>query len=121
MNDRYDVYLHDTPERSLFQSAARMMSHGCVRVENPRELAMLLLGQPSQVIEKGIASGRTGRRALPAPMPIFIVYQTAYVESNGSIQYHADPYERDDEIWHHLTRTQRLPVAQESAAAQRKG
>ena len=58
MNDRYDVYLHDTPEKSLFQSAARMMSHGCVRVENPRALAMLLLGQPSQVIEKGIASGR---------------------------------------------------------------
>jgi murein L,D-transpeptidase YcbB/YkuD len=121
MNDRYDVYLHDTPERSLFQAAARMMSHGCVRVENPRELAVLLLGQPSQVIEKGIASGRTGRRALPAPMPIFIVYQTAYVESDGSIQFRADPYERDDEIWHHLTRAQQLPVAQESTASQRKG
>src|SRR5205823_4142944 len=45
MNDRYDVYLHDTPTKSLFQSAARMMSHGCVRVENPRALAALTLGQ----------------------------------------------------------------------------
>ncbi len=121
MNDRYDVYLHDTPTRSLFQSAARMMSHGCVRVENPRNLAVLLLGQTPQVIEKGIAAGRTGRRSLPAPMPIFIVYQTAYVESDGSIQFRGDPYDRDDEIWHYLTRAQQLPVAQESAAAQRKG
>jgi L,D-transpeptidase YcbB len=121
MNDRYDVYLHDTPTKSLFQSAARMMSHGCVRVENPRALAVLLLGQAPEVIDKAIASGRTTRRALPAPMPIFIVYQTAYVESDGSIQFRADPYERDDEIWHHLTRAQQLPVAQDSVISQRKG
>jgi len=121
MNDRYDVYLHDTPTKSLFRSAARMMSHGCVRVENPRDLAVLLLGQTPQAIEKGIASGHTGRRALPKSMPIFIVYQTAYVESDGSIQFRADPYDRDDEILHYLTRAQQLPVAQEAAAAQRKG
>ena len=121
MNDRYDVYLHDTPTKSLFHSAARMMSHGCVRVENPRDLAVLLLGQTPQAIEKGIASGHTGRRALPESMPIFIVYQTAYVESDGSIQFRADPYDRDDEILHYLTRAQQLPVAQEAAAAQRKG
>lgn len=121
MNDRYDVYLHDTPTKSLFLAAARMMSHGCVRVENPRALAVLLLGQPGEAIDKGIASGHTNRRALPAPIPIFIVYQTAYVESDGSVQFRADPYERDDEIWRHLTRAQQLPIAQDSAAGQRKG
>ena len=121
MNDRYDVYLHDTPTKSLFQSAARMMSHGCVRVENPRSLAVLLLGQPLEAIDKGIASGHPNRRPLPVPMPIFIVYQTAYVESDGSIQFRADPYERDDEIWHHLTRAQQQPIAQDSATGQRKG
>ena len=121
MNDRYDVYLHDTPTKSLFQAAARMMSHGCVRVENPRALAAMLLGQPLEAIDKGIAAGHTNRRALPAPMPIFIVYQTAYVESDGSIQFRGDPYERDEEIWRYLTRAQQLPVAQDSAAGQRKG
>src|SRR5439155_19050605 len=45
MTDRYDVYLHDTPQKSLFQSASRLMSHGCVRVESPRVLAALLLDQ----------------------------------------------------------------------------
>ncbi len=121
MDDRYDVYLHDTPTKSLFQAAARMMSHGCVRVENPRTLAVMLLGQPPEAIDKGIASGRTSRRALPVPMPIFIVYQTAYAESDGSIQYRGDPYERDEEIWRYLTRVQQLPVAQDSPVGQRKG
>jgi L,D-transpeptidase YcbB len=121
MIDRYDVYLHDTPTKSLFQAAARMMSHGCVRVENPRALAALLLGQGPEAIDKGIASGRTTRRPLPAAMPIFIVYQTAYVESDGTIQFRSDPYERDEEIWRHLNRTKQLPIAQETASIQRKG
>jgi murein L,D-transpeptidase YcbB/YkuD len=121
MSDRYDVYLHDTPTKSLFQNAARMMSHGCVRVENPRILAALLLGQAAEVIDKGIAIGHTHQRTLPAPMPIFIVYQTAYAESDGSIQFRADPYQRDDEIWQHLTRTPQLPMAQDSMLGQRKG
>jgi murein L,D-transpeptidase YcbB/YkuD len=121
MDDRYDVYLHDTPTKSLFQSAARMMSHGCVRVENPRTLAVMLLGQPVETIDKGIAAGHTSRRALPVPVPIFIVYQTAYVESDGSVQFRGDPYERDAEIWRYLTRAQPLPIAQDSPAGQRKG
>ena len=121
MDDRYDVYLHDTPTKSLFQSAARMMSHGCVRVENPRTLAVMLLGQPMEAIDKGIAAGHTSRRALPAPLPVFIVYQTAYVEPDGSIQFRGDPYERDEEIWRYLTRVQQPPVAQDSPSGQRKG
>jgi murein L,D-transpeptidase YcbB/YkuD len=121
MNDRYDVYLHDTPTKSLFQSAARMMSHGCVRVENPRILAALLLALPPEAIDKGIANGHTARRALPTPMPGFIVYQTAYVESDGSVQFRADPYDRDEEIWRYLNRAKQLPVALDSGIGQRKG
>jgi murein L,D-transpeptidase YcbB/YkuD len=121
MNDRYDVYLHDTPTKSLFQAAARMMSHGCVRVENPRTLAVLLLGQPVETIDKRIAAVHTARQELPAAMPIFIVYQTAYVEPDGSMQFRSDPYERDDEIWRYLVHPVALPVAQESAVGQRKG
>jgi L,D-transpeptidase YcbB len=121
MTDRYDVYLHDTPIKSLFQSADRMMSHGCVRVENPRALAQLLLEQRPEAIDRGISVGYTNRRALPTPLPIFVVYQTVYVESDGSIQFRSDPYERDDEIWQHLTRAQQPPLAQDSVVGQRKG
>jgi murein L,D-transpeptidase YcbB/YkuD len=79
------------------------------------------LGQPLEAIDKGIAAGRTHGRLLPTPMPIFIVYQTAYPESDGSIQFRGDPYQRDDEIWQRLTRSRALPVAQDSAGGQRKG
>ena len=53
MDDRFDVYLHDTPEKWRFQAADRMMSHGCVRVEDPRELASLLLGESPEKIDQG--------------------------------------------------------------------
>ena len=119
MTDRYDVYLHDTPLKSLFLSAERMMSHGCVRVENPRALAQLLLNQSAEAIDKGIALGYTNRRALATPLPIFIVYQTAYVEADGTIQFRSDPYERDDEIWQHL-RPSKQPLAVDSDTGQRK-
>jgi len=119
MTDRYDVYLHDTPLKSLFLSADRMMSHGCVRVENPRALAQLLLNQSAEAIDKGIALGYTNRRALPTPLPIFIVYQTAYVDADGTIRFASDPYERDEEIWQHLMPSKR-PFAEDVAADQPK-
>jgi murein L,D-transpeptidase YcbB/YkuD len=118
MTDRYDVYLHDTPEKSLFLSADRMMSHGCVRVENPRAFAQLLLNQNAEAIDKGVALGYTNRRALPSPLPVFIVYQTAYVEADGTIQFRSDPYERDDEIWQHLV--SKRSFAEDAAGDQRK-
>ncbi len=121
MPDRYDVYLHDTPERWRFRAADRLVSHGCVRVENPQAFAALVLSMSPEAIGKAIALGYSNRRALPAALPIFIVYQTAYVESDGSIAFRSDPYGRDDEVWRRLTRAQPAPMAQDGAAGQRKG
>jgi murein L,D-transpeptidase YcbB/YkuD len=112
MNDRFDVYLHDTPERWRFRAASRMMSHGCVRVENPRLLASLLLGESPEEIDKAIDVNHTHRRALPKPLPVFIVYHTADVESDGSIAFYGDPYQRDDEVWAYLSRAEKAPVAE---------
>ena len=121
MPNRYDVYLHDTPQKNLFSRDNRRMSHGCVRVENPRVLASLLLDQNAEAIDKGIALGYTNRRQLPASLPVFIVYQTAFADSDGSIEFRRDFYERDDEIWQELTRSPQMPVAQDSGSAQRRG
>jgi L,D-transpeptidase YcbB len=121
MADRFDVYLHDTPEKWRFQASERMMSHGCVRVETPQVLAGLLLGQSPESIAKAIAVNHTHGRALPKPMPVFIVYRTAAVESDGSIEFRADPYQRDNRIWAYLDRAQRPPIAQDSMVGQRKG
>jgi murein L,D-transpeptidase YcbB/YkuD len=121
MNDRFDVYLHDTPEKALFVRDNRRQSHGCVRVQNPRELAALLLQQPVEVIDKGIAQGSTNRRMLPTPMPVFLVYQTAFADADGTIQFRPDVYDRDNEIWQHLHPSRQAPVAQHDPPAQPRG
>ncbi len=121
MSDGFDVYLHDTPEKWRFGAASRMMSHGCVRVENPQLLASLLLGTSPEVIAKAIAVGRTHGRALPKPMPVFIVYRTAVVESDGTIAFRRDPYQRDEAIWEYLNRAEERPMAQDASLIHRKG
>jgi murein L,D-transpeptidase YcbB/YkuD len=122
MTDRFDVYLHDTPEKALFVRDNRRQSHGCVRVQNPRELAALLLQQPIDAIDKGIAQGTTGRRMLPNPMPVFLVYHTAFAEADGTLQFRSDVYDRDGEIWQHLHPVRQAPVAQhEPSALQPRG
>ena len=52
MKNRFDVYLHDTPSKDLFSRDNRRISHGCIRVENPRELAALLMQQPIDAIKR---------------------------------------------------------------------
>jgi L,D-transpeptidase YcbB len=121
MEDRFDVYLHDTPERSLFGRDNRQQSHGCVRVQNPRELASLLLGQPVDVINKGIALGYTNRKMLPTPIPVFLVYQTAFLNSDGSIAFRPDVYDRDPEIWQRLHPSAPAPVAEHGPLSERRG
>jgi L,D-transpeptidase YcbB len=98
-----------------------MMSHGCVRVENPRALAVLLLAESPQAIDQAIDTDRTHRQLLPKPLPVFIVYRTAFVEPGGSIGFRADPYRRDDRIWQYLIRSHQLPIAQGAMSSQRKG
>ena len=112
MPNKFDVYLHDTPNKQIFDRDNRRISHGCIRVENSRELAALLMQQPIDTIDHGIAMGSTTRNKLPAPMPVFVVYQTASVGTDGTLQFYPDFYHRDAEIWRKL---QRLPMGRDSA------
>lgn len=121
MTDRFDVYLHDTPERFLFSRDNRRRSHGCVRVQDPRELAALLLQEPVEAINKNIAMGATHRRMLPSPVPVFLVYQTAVLEQNGQIAFYPDVYDRNPEIWQHLHPARQAPVAEHTRPAQPSG
>ena len=54
-------------------------------------------------------------------MPVFFVYQTAFVDQNGAIEFRPDAYQRDDEIWQHLRRMPQAPIAQGELAGQRRG
>jgi L,D-transpeptidase YcbB len=102
MPNRFDVYMHDTPDRDIFNRADRRLSHGCIRVQNPRELAALLLQQPIDTVNQEIAKGNTTRNNLPVPVPVFVVYQTAFVDTGGTLQFRPDFYDRDAGIWRQL-------------------
>ena len=91
------VYLHDTPSRDLFESASRAFSSGCIRVENPFELARLLLApswDPAR-LDATLARGRTETVLLPKPVDVLLLYWTAEVDEQGRIVFWPDIYERD--------------------------
>src|SRR5689334_16756506 len=121
MPNRFDVYLHDTPLKNLFSSDSRRRSHGCVRVQNPRELASLLLQRPMETVNQRISLGHTNSLSLPEPVPVFFVYQTAFIGENGALKFRPDFYERDEEVWAHLHRTTQAPVAEREQPGQRRG
>jgi murein L,D-transpeptidase YcbB/YkuD len=121
MHNRFDVYLHDTPMKNLFSTDNRRRSHGCVRVQNPRELATLLLQRPMETINQRIGLGHTNSLPLPEPVPVFFVYQTVSVDQNGALEFRPDFYQRDEEIWQHLRRMPQAGIAQGDVAGQRRG
>jgi L,D-transpeptidase YcbB len=106
MPNRFDVYLHDTPDRYIFNRDNRRISHGCIRVQNPLQFAALLMRQPIDTITQGIArglvTGNTTRNNLAVPVPVFVVYQTAVADTDGTLQFYPDFYNRDAEIWRKL-------------------
>jgi len=120
MQNRFDVYLHDTPSKNLFAREDRRISHGCIRVEKPRELAALLLQQPIEDIDQAIATGNTTETRLPQSVPVFVVYETAFADADGRLQFRPDIYGRDAEIWQQLD-PERRAVAEREPSGQRGG
>jgi len=96
----YDVYLHDTPQKKLFARNMRALSHGCVRVEQPLDLATYLLGKDDaswnrEKIESAINTGRNRDIPLATPIPVHIIYMTAWVDDDGKANFRNDVYGRD--------------------------
>ncbi len=94
----YDVYLHDTPSRELFNKADRAFSSGCVRVAEPLDLAELLLrgnGVNRAQIEAILAKGELRTLFLKEPVPVHIEYWTAWIDSAGQVNFRTDIYDRD--------------------------
>jgi murein L,D-transpeptidase YcbB/YkuD len=98
----YSVYLHDTSAPSLFASPDRFSSHGCVRVADAADLAKSLLAPdpqwPTPRIDAALQTGGTQRVTLADPMPLHIVYDTAWVDDAGIVQFRADIYHKDPVI-----------------------
>lgn len=96
-SNTFNIYLHDTPSKSLFQKDIRTFSSGCIRLEKPLELAAFALNEQS-LPEKFIAdmkSGKTITVHLPKPLPIYLVYITAWVDELEKVHFSPDIYDRD--------------------------
>jgi len=97
--NKYNIYLHDTPSRSLFNRDSRAYSHGCVRVQRPLDLAYTLLApqvsDPEATFAAARATGRETTINLETPVPIYLTYQTVFLNENGEIAYRVDVYGRD--------------------------
>jgi murein L,D-transpeptidase YcbB/YkuD len=95
----YNVYLHDTPADNLFARRGRAFSHGCIRVEEPAALAKYVLrGQPEWTESRILAAMHSGAEkavTLREPIPVHIVYFTAWVDAAGGIHFQPDVYGYD--------------------------
>ncbi len=96
----HDVYMHDTIQRDLFASSQRAYSHGCIRVQNPRRFAEVLIAEDRGVgMEKAasIAAG-SGTIKLDRPFPVHITYITAVVDDSGRVSTFGDVYGHDSRL-----------------------
>ncbi|WP_010139594.1 L,D-transpeptidase family protein [Oceanicola sp. S124] len=101
-----NIYLHDTPSKSLFARSVRAFSHGCIRLADPFDFAYTLLGYQSQdpkgLFQSKLATGRETQVDLEQPLQVHLVYRTAFSDARGHMQYRDDIYGRDAKIWRAL-------------------
>jgi L,D-transpeptidase YcbB len=96
--NRFNIYLHDTPQKELFQKETRAFSSGCVRLENAPALAEYLLkdlGWTKENVADTISAGKTRKVVLGKPVDVYINYFTAWVDGKGVLQFRLDIYGRD--------------------------
>ena len=107
MPNRFSVYLHDTPARTLFARTDRDLSHGCMRVEQILPLASIALTGDAEKgldqLKQAIAAGSTAHIPLTAPLPVYVLYWTVWVDADGSVAFRSDLYGRDQRLVAALT------------------
>lgn len=103
----YNIYLHDTPQKSLFQRETRAFSHGCIRLADPFDFAYALLAMqeddPVGFFQNVLKTGRETKVDLKRPIPVHLIYRTAFTTPRGVTEYRRDVYGRDARIWDALS------------------
>ena len=106
--NKYNIYLHDTPSKSLFARDVRAFSHGCVRLADPFDFAYTLLAaqvdDPVKFFKAQLATGRETFVHLDNELPVHLIYRTAFTTPRGHTQYRDDIYGRDAKIWDALSK-----------------
>jgi murein L,D-transpeptidase YcbB/YkuD len=96
----FNIYLHDTPAKHLFQLEKRNFSHGCIRIGEPLKLTTFLLSYEKDWNEKRILDELSQKKEktvrLSDPIPVYIIYLTSFVDSKGRLNFREDLYKRDN-------------------------
>lgn len=100
--NNFNIYLHDTPSKSLFNRNKRDFSHGCIRVEDPKKLAIHLLKNnktwtPEKLDKALLSTVDVGIQVKPN-IPVYITYFTAWVDNKGNLNFRNDIYNLDEEL-----------------------
>lgn len=104
--NKYNIYLHDTPQKALFEREKRDFSHGCIRLQQPFDFAYEILSpqeaDPRAYFHSVLGTGRETYVQLDQHVPVHIIYRTAFTQAQGRVQYRDDVYARDAAIWEAL-------------------
>lgn len=111
----YDIYLHGTPNPVLFRLPGRTFSSGCVRLEDPLQLAEYLLGAGRQLQQRDVQAlidaGTTRSITLQLPVPVYLLYMNVWADADGNAHFGSDPYARDQPLLAAWQRPRPLPAA----------
>ncbi|WP_291143475.1 L,D-transpeptidase family protein [Flavobacterium sp. UBA7680] len=98
----HNIYLHDSPSKSFFNMDKRAFSHGCVRVEKARDLAIAIMEKQanwnSSKVDAAMHLGKENTYVLENKIPVYIAYFTAWADGSGNIAFYDDLYNRDNAL-----------------------
>ncbi len=106
--NKHAIYMHDTPERNLFSRDSRAYSSGCIRLQQPREMAAAVLGSSVDYVSGQIASGENRAISVKNKIPVYVAYFTAWPNDEGRVGYYADIYGRDKALSEAIEKTDAL-------------
>ena len=109
--NKHAIYMHDTPQKALFDRDSRAFSHGCVRLQQPREMAAAVLGKPVEYVAEKISQGHSSEK-VTRKIPVYVAYFTAWPDASGKVEYFPDVYDRDARLMQAIEKTDalRLPA-----------
>ncbi|MER8379000.1 murein L,D-transpeptidase [Mesorhizobium sp. M1399] len=103
--NKHAIYMHDTPQKSFFQRDMRALSHGCVRLQDPRGMAAAVLGTSVDYIEDRLKHGHS-TEDVTRKIPVYVAYFTAWPDLSGKVEYFNDVYGRDTRLQQALDSTE---------------
>ncbi len=111
--NKHAIYMHDTPSRQLFSRDSRALSHGCIRLQHPREMAAAVLESSVGQISSYVEAGKNQTIKVNNKLPVYVSYFTAWPGDDGKVGYYSDIYGRDAALQKAISATRKMRTATE--------